>query len=178
MLFKHFKNVKNILFYRDKLWISDSNELKLDVIREMHDQSIVDHSNIRRTYEFVKRLYYWSEMKNFIDKYVRNCHTCRRSKASKDKYAELLNSLSISNKSWTDITMNFVIELSVNHEFNAILMIINRFTKMHHYISCTIIDEDITIEETARLLIDHVWKLHEFSNIIVSNRESQFVSLV
>jgi hypothetical protein len=57
-------------------------------------------------------------------------------------------------------------------------MIINKFTKMHHYISCTIIDEDITTEETTRLLIDDVWKLHEFSNIIVSNRESQFVSLV
>jgi hypothetical protein len=52
--------------------------------------------------------------------------------------------------------MNFVIELFVNHEFNAILMIINRFKKMSHYISCTIIDEDITAEEIARLLIDHV----------------------
>jgi hypothetical protein len=58
MLLKHFKNVKNILFYRDKLWISDLNELKLNVIREMHDQSTVNHSDIRRTYEFVKRLYY------------------------------------------------------------------------------------------------------------------------
>ncbi len=178
MLLKHFKNVKNTLFYRDKLWISDLNELKLNVIQEVHDQSIVNHSNIRRTYEFVKRLYYWSEMKNFIDRYVRNCHTCKRSKAFRNRYAELLNFLSISNKLWTDITMNFVIELFVNHEFNAILMIINRFTKMHHYISCTIIDKDITAEETTRLLIDHVWKLHEFSNIIVSDRESQFVSLV
>jgi hypothetical protein len=89
-----------------------------------------------------------------------------------------LNFLSISNKSWTNITMNFVIELFVNHEFNAILMIINKFTKMHHYISCTIIDENITAEKTTRLLIDHVWKLHEFLNIIVSDRESQFVSLV
>jgi hypothetical protein len=144
----------------------------------MHDQSIVNHSNIRRTYEFVKRLYYWSEMKNFIDKYVRNCHTCKRSKALKNRYAELLNFFSISNKSWTNITMNFVIELFVNHEFNAILMIIDKFTKMHHYISCTIIDEDIAVKKTARLLIDHVWKLHEFSNIIVLNRESQFVSFV
>jgi hypothetical protein len=178
MLFKHFNNVKNTLFYRDKLWISDLNELKLNVIRKMRDQSIVNHSNIRRSYDFVKRLYYWSEMKNFIDRYVRNCYTCKRSKAFRDRYAELLNFFSISNKSWTNITMNFVIELLISHEFNVILMIIDRFTKMHYYISCTIIDEDITAEETTRLLIDHVWKLHEFSNIIVSDRESQFVSFV
>ncbi len=42
MLFKHYKNVKNTLFYRDKLWISDLNELKLNVIREVHDQSTVN----------------------------------------------------------------------------------------------------------------------------------------
>jgi hypothetical protein len=47
MLFKHFKNVKNILLYRDKLWISDSNELKLNFIREMHDQSILNYSSIQ-----------------------------------------------------------------------------------------------------------------------------------
>jgi hypothetical protein len=117
-------------------------------------------------------------MRNFIERYVRNCHTCKRWKAFKDRYVELLNFLSISSKSWTNITMNFVIELFIYHEFNAILMIIKKFTKMYYYISCTIIDEDIIIEETTRLLINHVWKLHEFSNIIVSNRESQFVSLV
>jgi hypothetical protein len=52
--------------------------------------------------------------------------------------------------------MNFVIELLINYEFNAILMIINKFTKMHHYILYMIIDEDITAEKTTQLLIDHV----------------------
>jgi hypothetical protein len=117
-------------------------------------------------------------MRNFIDKYVQNCHTCKQSKAFKNKYADVLNFFSISNKSWINITMNFVIELFVNQRFNAILIIINKFTKMHHYISCTIIDENITVKKTTRLLIHYVWKLHEFSNINVSNREFQFVSFI
>jgi hypothetical protein len=74
--------------------------------------------------------------------------------------------------------MNFVTELSKSKDFNAILMIVNRLTKMHHYISCTTAEEDINAEEIARLLINHVWKLHELSNIIMSDRESQFISLV
>jgi hypothetical protein len=49
---------------------------------------------------------------------------------------------------------------------------------MHHYLSCTIEKEDTTAEETTRLLINFVWKLHELSSIIVFDRESQFVSLV
>ncbi len=49
---------------------------------------------------------------------------------------------------------------------------------MHHYISCTAAEEDISAEKIARLMINHVWKLHELSNIIISNRKSQFISHV
>jgi hypothetical protein len=117
-------------------------------------------------------------MKQSVKRYVKNCHVCRRFKSSKNKYSELLNSLSISKQSWMKITMNFVIELSENKSFNAILMIINRLTKMHHYISCTAAKKKINAKKIARLLINHVWNLHELSNTIVSNRESQFISLV
>jgi hypothetical protein len=49
---------------------------------------------------------------------------------------------------------------------------------MHHYISCVAAEEDISAEEIARLLINHVWKLHELSSTIIFDRESQFISLV
>jgi hypothetical protein len=49
---------------------------------------------------------------------------------------------------------------------------------MHHYISWITAEEDISAEEIARLLISHVWKLHELSSTIISDRESQFISLV
>ncbi len=177
MLLKYFKNVKNTLFYQKKLWVSN-DALKSDVIRETQNQFVVDHSDIRRTYEYIKRLYFWSEMKNFIEQYVRNCHICKRFKTFRNRYSNLLKSLLISNKSWIDIVMNFVTELFVSKEFNVILMIINRFIKMHHYISCIVEDERTTAEEIVRLLINHVWKLHELSSTIVSDRDFQFVSLI
>jgi hypothetical protein len=53
--------------------------------------------------------------------------------------------------------MDFVTELSkIKDDFNAILMIVDRLTKMHHYVSCIAEEEGITAEETARLLINHV----------------------
>jgi hypothetical protein len=54
----------------------------------------------------------------------------------------------------------------------------NRLIKMHHYVSCIAEEEDTTVEETTRLLINHVWKLHELSSSIISDRDPQFVSLV
>ncbi len=75
--------------------------------------------------------------------------------------------------------MNFVIELpKIKNDFNVILMIVDRLTKMHHYVPCVVEKEETSVEETARLLINQVWKLHELSSTIVSDRDSQFVSLV
>jgi hypothetical protein len=179
MLLKKFRSVENILFFKEKLWVFESDQLKLNIIREIHDQSASEHSDIRRTCKYLHKWYYWSQMKESIERYVKNCHICKRSTASRDKYSELLNSLSISNRSWTNIIMNFVTELSkIKNDFNAILMIMNKLTKMHHYVSCVIEEEDTFVEKTTRLLIDHVWKLHELSSTIVSDRESQFISFV
>jgi hypothetical protein len=179
MLLKKFEMIENTLFFKKKLWIFESDQLKLNIIREIHDQFVSEHSSIRRTCKYLHKWYYWSQAKQSIKRYIRNCHICKRSKTSKDKYSELLNSLSISNRSWMNIIMNFVIELSKSkEEFNVILMIVNRLTKMHHYVSCMTAEEDTSTEEIVRLLINHVWKLHELSSIIVSDRDPQFVSLV
>jgi hypothetical protein len=178
MLLKKFEIIENTLFFKKKLWVSEFDQLKLNIIRKIHDQSVSEHSNVRRTCKYLNKWYYWSQAKKSVNRYVRNCHICKRFKATRDKYFDLLNLLSISDWSWTDIIMNFVIELFESRDFNAILMIMNRLTKMHHYISCTAIEESINVEEIARLLINQMWKLHELSNFIVSNRDSQFVSLV
>jgi hypothetical protein len=84
----------------------------------------------------------------------------------------------MSNRSWIDITFNFVIKLFDNKDYNAVFMIINRLSKMHHYISCTTNENETTTEKTAKLLIQHVWKLHELLITMIFDRDSQFIFLV
>jgi hypothetical protein len=118
-------------------------------------------------------------MKELVKRYVRNCHFYRRFKTSRDKYFDLLNSLFISNRFWSDINMNFVINLflSLNDLYNAILMIVCKLSKIHHYISCFSEDDETSTEKTSKMLLIHVWKLHDLSIIIIFDRESQFVIL-
>jgi hypothetical protein len=178
MMLKKFEMIENILFFKKKLWVSEFDQLKLNIIKKIHDQSTSEHLNMRRTCKYLSKWYYWSQMRNSVERYIRNCHVCKKSKTSKNKYFDLLNLLLILDRSWTDIIMNFVIELFDSKEFNAILMIVDRLTKMHHYIFYVAAEENISVEEIARLLINHVWKLHELSSTIISDRESQFISLV
>jgi hypothetical protein len=178
MLLKKFEIIENTLFFKKKLWVSEFDQLKLNIIRKIHDQSVSEHSDVRRTCKYLHKWYYWSQAKQLVERYIRNCHICKRFKTTRDKYFDLLNFLSISDRSWTNITMNFVIELSESKEFNAILMIMNRLIKMHHYVLCIAEEDDTFVEEMTRLLINHVWKLHELSSIIIFDRDSQFIFLI
>ena len=133
--------------------------------------------------KIIQRFFIWSEMKAMIDRYVRNCHLCQRAKASRNEYHDELMSISVANRSWKDISLDFVIDLSENEKtneknYNTILMIVCRMLKMRHLISCFTDDEDTSIWETVHLLIRYIWKLHELLETIISDRDSQFISVL
>ncbi len=167
-----------ILYHDSQLWVLFNELLQMNLIREIHDQSSVDHSDILRTVKVIKRNYYWSFMRKTIDQYIQNCYICQRSKTSRNKFNDLLQPLFISEQRWQDIAMNFIIDLSDSSKYNAILMIICRLSKERHYISCIIDDEDITVKKTAEMLIQWVYWTHDLSSFIVSDRNSQFISIL
>ena len=180
-LSNHFNCIiKNEFFYKaDRLWIFDLDHLRLNVIRQVHDQIAIKHFDYVRTFRLINQCYYWSRMNKVIKRYVKNCHSYRRAKILKNKYNEKLNFLFILKKNWKNIILNFVVKFFRSFDrYNVILMIINRLSKKRHYIFCDIENDDITIEITVKMLIQHVWKLHELFLIIISNRDFQFVSIV
>jgi hypothetical protein len=173
--FERFEQ-SNSLQAVELITVFESNRFSL--MQEMHDQFAFDHSKMNKTIKLLRRNHRWSEMIRNVKQYIRNCHICRRFKTARDKYNELLNSLSMFDRSWTDIILDFVTKLSDSRDYNAILMIVNRLSKMHHYISCTIDENEITIEKIVKLLIQHVWKLHELLITMISNRDFQFIFFV
>ncbi len=59
-----------ILYHDSQLWILFNELLQMNLIREMHDQSSVDHSDILRTVKVIKRNYYWSFIRKTINQYI------------------------------------------------------------------------------------------------------------
>ncbi len=117
-------------------------------------------------------------MRKTMNQYIWNCYICQRSKTFRNKSNNLLQSLSIFEQRWQDIAMNFIINLFDLSKYNVILMIICKLLKERHYISCIIDDEDITVEKTAEMLIQWVYWTHDLSSFIVSDRDSQFISIL
>ena len=172
--------IKNeFLYNKERLWMLNFDHFRFNVIWQVYDQIAVKHSDYARTFRLINQDYYWPRMNKHIKRYVRNCHVCRRAKASRDKYNDKLNSLSIFERNWQNISLNFVVEFfRCFDRFNFILIIIDKLSKKRHYISCDTDNDDITAEIIVKMLIHNVWKLHELSLFIVSNKKFQFVSIV
>ncbi len=143
---KNCEIIDDVLFRKDLLWISENMHTK--ILQEVHDQSSISHLDNKWIIDLVQHFYYWSDHQATIRWYIWNCHACQRSKVSRNSINELHHSLSISQKRWKDITMNFITELSLSESYNIICIIICHLIKEHHYVFCHWEDEDISVEET------------------------------
>ncbi len=171
---KNCEIIDSVLFRKGLLWVLEN--MHTELLQEVHDQSLISHLDNKRIIDLVQRFYYWSGHRATIRRYIRNCHACQRSKASRNSINELHHSLSISQKRWKDIAMNFITELSLSEGYNVICTIICRLIKERHYVSCHWEDDDTSVEETVWIMLWNVYRLHDLPSSIVSNRDSQFIS--
>jgi transposase InsO family protein len=85
----------------------------------------------------------------------------------------VLKPLPIPDQAWQHLSMDFIMHLPPSEGYDAILVVVDRLTKMRHLIPCK---GTCSAEDTARLYLHYIWKLHGLPRTIVSDRGTQFVS--
>lgn len=161
------------LYYRERLYIPDHNKLKAQLLRECHDKPAAGHPGKNKLYELLTREYYWPGMYRYVEQWTRNCHTCRRSTPSREARQGVLRPLPIPEQAWQDISMDFIVGLPTSRGYDSILVVVDRLTKMRHFIPC---HSTCNSEDVARLYIKHIWRSHGLPRTIVSDRGQQFVA--
>jgi hypothetical protein len=69
--------------------------------------------------------------------------------------------------------MDFITDLLLANGKDLISVVVDRLTKMAHFIPCTKI---VTEEETAKVFFDNIYCIHELPNDIVLDMGTQFTS--
>ena len=82
----------------EKVFVPENK--KFDIIKKIHDQSTAGHLGERRTLQIIQKFFEWSKMRADVERYVRNCHVCRRSKAPKNGYHGELQPIESENRPW------------------------------------------------------------------------------
>ncbi|KAI0998268.1 hypothetical protein K3495_g9932 [Podosphaera aphanis] len=160
------------LYFRDRLYVPD-NELRLFLIQKTHDSCEKGYPGKNALYQAISDHYWWPNLSQQTDQFVRNCHNCIRNKVSRLRYQGTLKSLPLPDQRWRDISVDFVGPLTEFNNFNCIMVVIDRLTKERHYIPC---HTKMKAKDLAKIFVRNVWRLHGLCDSIVSDRGPLFVA--
>jgi hypothetical protein len=162
-----------LLFVNGLLYVPADEELQAKILRHYHDHPAAGHPGRAATYELVSRDYWWPKMRHTIARYLRNCDTCARIKPARHAPYGFLKPLPIPQRRWESVSMDFIVGLPESSGFDAILVVVDRLTKMAHFLPTT---GTVDSEGTAALFRDGVFRLHGLPSDLVSDRGATFTS--
>ncbi|KAF8760778.1 hypothetical protein RHS01_01317 [Rhizoctonia solani] len=147
---------EDLLWYQGKLVVPDSEPLKERLLKEFHDSPLAGHPGQQRTLELISRSYWWPGMKSSAKEWVKCCPVCQ---ANQQAHAPTiaLKPLEVPPFPFHTISYNFITGFPKSNGHNAVLVVIDSFSKFGHFIPTS---KRVTAKGLANLFISHVWKLH------------------
>jgi hypothetical protein len=152
------KDHQDVIWYGKRLVVPVDPEIKKIILDEAHMSKFSIHRGSTKMYQDLKQNFWWSNMKVDITKYVAECDTCHRTKASHLKSAGVLQPLSIPMWKWDDISMDFIVGLPLTaRKKDSIWLIVDRLTKTAHFIA---VHTTYSVQQYVELYMDHIVRLH------------------
>ena len=169
--------VQDGLIYRSPNIVEVPYDLSLrTLLLELnHDDPLAGHFGRDRTLDLLKRRWHWSGIATDVDKFVKSCNICQRSKPSKPTL--VIPQPIIPLRPWSVITLDFVgsFQPAADTAHTECLVMVDKFTKMTHLAGCS---KTIDAYRTAKLVLKHVIALHGIPSTIISDRGPQFDSRI
>ena len=162
------------LFYRGKQYVPEDPELQLRLIKEHHDTPLAGHPGRSKTFDLLSRRYYWRTMRKQVDRYIRSCAECQKFRTSRHASFGVLGPLSVPDKPWEDISMDFVTGLPECEGYDAIWVVVDRLSKMRHFVPCR---TTVNARGLAEMFLKDVVRLHGLPKSIISDRGPQFAAV-
>ncbi|MCO5550638.1 hypothetical protein L7F22_004127 [Adiantum nelumboides] len=171
-MFASYTVIDELLYYLDRICVPNNGALRKILIQEHHEVPFAAHPGINKTYRLLSATYFWPQMQQDVIKYVKVCHSCQIMKASRQLPQGLLQPLPVPKERWESISMDFITTLPRTSKVNAqILVIVDRFSKMAHFIPCK---KAASAPDIASLFVQHIFRIHGLPRSIISDRDPKF----
>ncbi|EKD03262.1 retrotransposon nucleocapsid protein [Trichosporon asahii var. asahii CBS 8904] len=159
------------LYYGERLYVPAA--LRPHVLADQHSTAAAGHPGIKGTRLNVKKLYWWPGWSTDSDEYVKGCIDCQRTKHSRTKATGLLRPLPVPDRAWVDISLDHLTGLGQSKGYDAVLVVVDRFTKMAVFVPCHKTDQ---AADFAGQFMRWVYPRFGLPDSIVSDRGPLFVS--
>jgi hypothetical protein len=110
-----------------------------EFVKNEHENPTHGHQGQKRTLKRILRTYKHPELRRMVNKVIRECQVCIKSKAACYKPYKELQPLPILEKAWDLISMDFITDLPESRDpqtqvrHNSILVIVDRLTKYAYF---------------------------------------------
>lgn len=131
------KHKQGHLMFREQFYVPNHDPLRLELMRLYHDAPVAGHPGRAKPFEILSRDYYWPKMHTYVERYIRNFHTCRRAKPVRHSSFGNLNPLLVPHQPWEEVPMDFVTGPQTSEGFDPILIVVDRLSKMRYLIPAT-----------------------------------------
>jgi hypothetical protein len=160
------------LFRANKLCIPASS-VRLLLLQEAHGGGLMGHFGVFKTHEVLSDHFFWPRMRRDVERLVARCTTCQKAKSRLGNHG-LYMPLPVPSSPWHDISMDFVLGLPRTKKGrDSIFVVVDRFSKMAHFIPCHKTDDASNV---AELFFREIVRLHGIPKTIVSDRDAKFLS--
>ena len=138
----------DLVLKEGKVYVPKNEELRAKVIWLHHDVPVAGHGKRWKTVELVIRNYWWLGVTRNVGKYIEGCDLCQRMKNRTEEPAGKLKLSEVPKKTWTHLTVDFIMKLPVVAGKDAILVVCDWLSKMTHFVAIT---EGTSVEGLVRL---------------------------
>jgi hypothetical protein len=157
-----------------RLCIPKIKEIITTLIQLYHDPPHVGHPGVSKTYELLRRNYFWPRMFYDVNNYVTHCPSCQKSKPHNPADPGYLEPLQIPEERWKTISMDFITGLPLTkRKNNSIATFVDKLTKRIRLVAHNKKDK---ASDIAHIFIDRIAAQHGFPDSIISDRDSRFTS--
>ncbi|WVZ93178.1 hypothetical protein U9M48_039180 [Paspalum notatum var. saurae] len=125
-----FELVGGLIKHNGLIWVGNNYALQTKIIAAMHSSPIGGHSGVKATYYGLKRMFLWKGIRLDVDNFVKRWRIRRQAKHEPVSPPGLLQPLPVPKGAWRDITMDFIEGLPGSGPYTAILVVVDRFTKL------------------------------------------------
>ena len=112
-----------------RIWILTFEPLRMRLIQSIHDSPLNGHLGRESTRELLACEYTWPGMTQDVRRFVRNCNTCGKSKIWREQKHRLLKPLSISERIWSELSVDFITGLAPSKDCTSIMVVTDRLSK-------------------------------------------------
>jgi hypothetical protein len=162
---------EGLLFKGNQLCIPNCS-MRENLLKEKHSGGLIGHFGHDKTFAKLNESYFWPGMWAYVKIFVDRCRVFQHLKGRKQN-AGFYQPFPIPERPREAISMGFVLGLpNTQRGVDSIFVIVDRFSKMAHFIPC---QKTIDVTHIANLFFKEIVRLHGLPKNIVSDRNTKFI---